>query len=176
MNTHTFLKLIGLFLLLNSFSINAQRRFEKDADEDTANWRYEIDCQATGKDGMSLVKIWSYSKSPQVAAEQAKKNAVHGIIFKGVPQGARGCVSQPPLSRNSNLEEEHQAYFNSFFANGGKFEKFVTLTTNGAVAAGDRIKISRKEYKIGIIVSVNKKLLRKELEDAGIIRGLSSGF
>ena len=52
----------------------------------------------------------------------------------------------------------------------------MSLTTNGAIAAGDRIKISRKEYKIGVIVSVNKKLLRDELEAAGIIRGLSSGF
>ena len=108
--------------------------------------------------------------------EQAKKNAVHGVIFKGVPQGERGCVSQPALARNSNVEQEKQAYFNDFFAEGGKYMKFVNLTTDGAIGPGDRVKISRKEYKMGVIVSVNKALLRKELEDAGIVRGLSSGF
>jgi hypothetical protein len=33
-----------------------------------------------------------------------------------------------------------------------------------------------KEYKIGVIVSVQKDYLRKDLEAAGVIKGLSSGF
>ena len=53
--------------------------------------------------------------------------------------------------------------------------KFVSLTNDGAVAAGDRIKVG-KEYKIGLIVSVRKDALRKDLEQAGIIKGLNSGF
>ncbi|HAT70645.1 MAG TPA: hypothetical protein DCS22_09065 [Flavobacteriaceae bacterium] len=167
---------VTVLFLITGVTVNAQKRFEKRADEDTKNWRYEIDCVGTGKDGTSLIKVWSYSKKPQVAMEQAKKNAVHGVIFKGVPQGERGCVSQPALARNSNVEQEKQAYFNDFFAEGGKYMKFVNLTTDGAIGPGDRVKISRKEYKMGVIVSVNKALLRKELEDAGIVRGLSSGF
>ncbi len=169
----TTLALVFLFMGTASY---AQKRFEKRADEDTEKWRYDIDCEGTGRDGMSLIKVWSYSKRPEVAIEQAKKNAVHGVIFKGVPQGDRGCVSQPALARSSNLEEEQQAYFNDFFSDEGKYRKFVNLTTDGAITAGDRMKINRKEYKVGVIVSVNKTLLRKELEDAGIIRGLSSGF
>lgn len=170
------ISLILILIGISSSSLNAQKRFEDRADEDTANWRYELECVGTGKQGTTLIKVWSYSKKPQVAAEQAKKNAIHGIIFKGVPQGERGCVAQPALARNANIEQEKADYFNAFFNNGGKFQKFVSLTTNGAIAAGDRIKISRKEYKIGVIVSVNKKLLRDELEAAGIIRRLSSGF
>ena len=57
--------------------------------------------------------------------------------------------------------------------------KFVSLTNNGAVSPGDRQKLGRflaREHKIGIMVSVKKDLLRKDLEDAGIIRGLNSGF
>ena len=33
-----------------------------------------------------------------------------------------------------------------------------------------------KEYKVGCVVSVRKDDLRKALEAAGIVRGLSSGF
>ena len=33
-----------------------------------------------------------------------------------------------------------------------------------------------KEYKIGVIVTVMSSSLRKDLEAAGIIKGLSSGF
>lgn len=173
-----YLKLT-LTVILFSFicsSASAQKRAKKKADEDTMEWRYEIECMGTGTDGNYLIKVWSFSRRPHVAAEQAKKNAVHGVIFKGVPQGERGCVSQPALARNSNLEQEKAAFFQDFFREGGKYQKFVNLTTNGAVAAGDRMKIGRREYKIGIIVSVNKALLRKDLEDAGIVRGLSSGF
>ena len=53
--------------------------------------------------------------------------------------------------------------------------KFVSATNDGAVAPEDRVKIG-KEYKIGITVSVMYDQLRKELENAGMIKGLSSGF
>jgi GTP-sensing pleiotropic transcriptional regulator CodY len=33
-----------------------------------------------------------------------------------------------------------------------------------------------KQYKIGVLVSVNVALLRKDLEDAGIIKSLNAGF
>ena len=86
---------------------------------------------------------------------------------------------QKPLTKESNLEQEKEMFFNEFFADGGKYMKFVSLTNNGAVAPGDRQKLGRflaREHKIGIMVSVKKDLLRKDLEDAGIIRGLNSGF
>lgn len=165
-----------VFFSLLCSTATAQKRAKKKADEDTREWRYEIECVGTGNEGNYLIKVWSFSRRPHVAAEQAKKNAVHGVIFKGVPAGERGCVSQPALARDSNLEQERAEFFEDFFMEGGKYQKFVDLTTNGAIAQGDRMKIGRREYKIGVIVSVNKALLRKDLEDAGIVRGLSSGF
>jgi GTP-sensing pleiotropic transcriptional regulator CodY len=53
--------------------------------------------------------------------------------------------------------------------------KFVSLASDGAVAAEDRMKVG-KQYKIGVLVSVNVALLRKDLEDAGIIKSLNAGF
>lgn len=155
-------------------TVDAQAR--KKADKATEEWNYEIECAGTGVEGTYLIKVWSYSKKPKVAIEQAKKNAVHGVIFKGFSGGAEGCSSQKPLARNPNLENEYQKYFNDFFADGGKYMKFVTLSTDGSVGAGDRLKVSKRLYKIGVIVQVQKDLLRKDLETAGIIRGLSSGF
>lgn len=43
-------------------------------------------------------------------------------------------------------------------------------------AVADRVKVSNKEYKIGVIVSASKNSLRKSLEDAGIIKGLNMHF
>lgn len=166
-------------VVLYPYSLEAKRnkRAKKKADKETQEWRYEMECVGTGNHGTYLVKVWSYSKEPEVAIEQAKKNAVHGIIFRGYSgDRAKGCIEAMPLVKNPNIEKEKKDFFTDFFADGGKYMKFVDLTTDGAIAAEDRIRISRKEYKIGVIVSVRKDLLRKDLEAAGLIKGLSFGF
>jgi len=53
--------------------------------------------------------------------------------------------------------------------------KFVSITNDGSVGAGDRLRVG-KEFKIGVIVSVNVVALRADLENAGMLKGLSSGF
>ena len=137
---------------------------------------YEIECVNVGSDGSYIKKIFSFSKNKNVAIDQASKNAVHGIIFRGIPQNEVGCVSQPPLARHPNAQEKNREFFDDFFGKDGEYQRFVTLTTNGAVAPEDRLKVGKKEYKIGVIVSVDVSSLRKTLEAAGVIKGLSSGF
>jgi hypothetical protein len=79
------------------------------------------------------------------------------------------------LAQSSNLEQEHEKFFSDFFDDGGKYLKFVSLANNGAIGAGDRIKIG-KEYKVGVVISVDVNSLRKDLEDAGIIKKLGGQF
>ncbi len=160
-------KIIGFVTLLMFFAASAVAQ-KKKADKDTQQWRYELESAGIGQQNTILVKVWSYSKKAEVALEQAKKNAVHGVIF-------RGFGSNKPLATNPNAEHEHADFFKAFFANGGKYLKYVQFVNNGAVAAGDRIKIG-KEYKIGVVVTVDKNALRKDLEEAGIIRALGTGF
>lgn len=171
MRTLNLLMLAVMFLALPLASMGQAK---KKANKDTEAWRYEIEPVGTGTQGSYQIKVWSYSKKPKVAIEQAKKNAVHGIIFKGFAS-SQGATGQKPLAPNPNLEQEKEDFFDLFFKDGGKYQKYVTLTNSGAIAAGDRVKIG-KEYKIGIIVSVNVAGLRKDLEEAGIIKGLASGF
>lgn len=166
-------KLFTLFILISSLTSFSQA--QKKADQATNEWKYEIECAGIGTDGTYLVKVWSYSKKGKIAITQAKKNAVHGIIFKGFSGGARGCNAQKPLTTNPNIESEKQDFFQSFFEEGGKYMKYVSESTDGNIDASDRMKVG-KEYKIGVIVSVSKDALRKDLEAAGIIRSLSSGF
>jgi len=171
------MKKINIFLILLSFLtvpyVNLAQS-KKKADQETAEWRYEIEAAGTGTQGNYQVKVWTYSKNPETAIEQAKKNSVHGIIFKGFPDKDR-IKGQKALAQNPNLEQEKEDFFKPFFQDGGKYQKFVSLVNNGAIGPGDRLKIG-KEYKIGVVVSVNVAALRKDLEDAGIIKGLSSGF
>ena len=163
-----------LIFVLSSTIGSAQLNKRKKSKKDTHNFRYEMECIGEGKQGTYAIKVFSYSKKPHIVIEAAKRNAVHGIIFKGIAGGE--CINKPALARNQNLEQEKADFFKDFFANGGKYSKFVVASTDGAIEGGDITKISKKEFKIGINVSVNVSLLRKDLEAAGIIKGLASGF
>ncbi|HNX13112.1 MAG TPA: hypothetical protein PK664_07645, partial [Paludibacteraceae bacterium] len=125
--TIQYLSLLLIVLTSFSLSISAQN---KKADKDTRNWVYEIEPVGVGTQGSYLIKVWSYSKKPMVALEQAKKNAVHGIIFKGFT-GIQGVPGQRPLTNNPNLEVEQAEFFKNFFAEGGKYMKFVNITNDG---------------------------------------------
>lgn len=162
-------KIITISFLL-CFSILCFSSSKSKANKDTKQFRYELECVANASQGSYLVKVWTYSKKNNVALEQSKKNAVHGVIFKGfTSQG--GCVAQRPLVKNAGAEFEHQDYFNLFFQDGGEYMKFATYTEG----TQEIIKVG-KEYKVGVVVSVAKDDLRKTLEAAGVIRKLSHGF
>lgn len=143
---------------------------QKKADKDTDQFRYEIECGGNAIQGTYLVKVWSYSKKASVAENQCRKNAVHGVIFKGYG-GGQGCVSQRPLANQPGIEDQYKDYFNSFFSNGGEFQKYASIIEGTT----ETVKVG-KEYKVGVVVSVRKDDLRKTLEAAGIIKSLNSGF
>ena len=161
--------------ILSSFDGSAQFNKRKKSKKDTHNFRYEIECNDTGARGTVAIKVFSYSKKPDIAIEAAKRNAVHGIIFKGFPRAGK-CQKKDPLARNPNLEQEYEEFFKEFFKDGGKYLKFVNASTDGAIEGGDISKISKREYKIGINVSVNRSALEKDLISAKIIEGLGSRF
>jgi hypothetical protein len=145
------------------------------ADRDTQQFRYEAEALDLGSQGAYQLKVWTYSKNPDTAIEQAKKNAVHSVIFKGFTGKAGVIAGRKPLVSNAALETERADYFKPFFETGGKYQQFVSLVNNGAIASGDRLKIG-KEYKIGVVISVNVNTLRSELESAGLIQKLGGGF
>ena len=149
------------------------------ADKDTLQWRYEVEPVAgQARQGHILVKVWSYSKDKNIAITQAGKNAVHGVLFKGVAalmDATNRLPAQKPIITEVGVEERNQDFFKTFFAEGGKYQKFIQFVNNGIPASGDILNVG-KEYKIGVRVSVAKDALRKEMEADGIIGKLGSGF
>jgi hypothetical protein len=157
----------------------AQKQAKKKADKATLVWEYEIE-PTTGQavQGSILVKVWSYSKKKEVALEQAGKNAVHGVLFKGVAglkDGHNRVPEQKPMVTDVTAEETHAKFLKEFFSDGGKYMKYVNFVNNGVPGPGDIIKVG-KEYKVGVRVSVSKDALRKEMEAAGIVKALGAGF
>lgn len=167
---------ILVFCLLPLLVFSQSKRSMKKADENTAAWVYDVELgKHTATQGSKMVKIWSIAPNAMAAIKQAPKNAVHAVIFKGVPANQYG-VEVKPLDRTARADIDHAAFFSNFFAEGGKYMQFVTLVNNGNIAPGDLIKLSKKEYKVGVLVIVRYDDLRKYLESEGIVKGLSSGF
>ncbi len=161
-------KFFSLVLVFYAFHCNSQKN-----SSDIKNWKYDLEGVKTAIDGTYLVKVWVFSKNPEVDFDLAKKMAVHGVIFKGY-SGSKGLSGQPPLTDNPNLLEEKQDFFEDFFSKQGKYSNFINLSSD-EVGPGDRIKVD-KDYKIGIVMSIRKDDLRKFLESAGLIKSLSNGF
>jgi hypothetical protein len=160
-------RLSGLFIVIMlglSIFVNAQTKTT--ASKDTENFLYEIEGVAVGTQGTYMIKVWTYSKKPSVSINQTKRNAVHGIIFKGF-MGKQGLPGQKPLATPA-VEKEKKAFFDEFFVEGGNFNRYVTGAGDGDLAAGDIMKVG-KQYKIGVVVSVAYSSLKKALEDAGVI-------
>ena len=168
--------ILALMFLALTIASNAQLNKTKKAQQDTKNWKYEIECVGIGKPGTKVIKVWSYSKKAKVATKQAQKNAVHGIIFKGYAGGGRGCTAQKPLVSDPAVEQQKKEFFDNFFEfEGGKYQKFVSVSGDSTPDVRS-VKIKGYKYKVGVVVTVMSDNLRKDLEAAGVIRGLSSGF
>lgn len=148
---------------------------KKKADRNTREWYYELEPVDTPFNGVCKVKVWSYAPDIVTARDQAMKNAVHGIMFRGLPADKdRRLYGMPPLVDDVNAEITHKDFLDSFFSNGGEYLRYATKTYSDS--SNEIVKYGRKNYKVGVVVTVQYDRLRKNLESRGIIRSLTSGF
>ena len=169
MITLSMTALVVVGFLIVSHGCQAQRRTNP-----AAFYDYEVECMGTGRDGTQLLKVWGYGRRVNQATEQAKKNAVHAVIFRGITSGKPGCM-QRPLATRPGTEQQHREYFEVFFKEGGRYLNFVSITFDGSIDPEDRLRVGRK-FKVGVVVTVMHSALRKELEAANVIPALGSEF
>ena len=166
--------LAGLIML--PLCSSAQKPKEKRALFD--NWNnYEVSTVKVGTAGTKYLKVWGFGKKVDRAITQAKKNAVHACLFRGIPGNATSqptpAIIQDPNVLNNNLD-----YFYDFFEidkDGCKYLQFVNLTTDGIPSGQDRREV-KGGYKVAIYVQIMYDNLKKQMEADGIVKGLSSGF
>ncbi len=170
-------RILVLLLLLSvvSFEADAQSRRKDRKVLFNSSYNYEIVPIEVGTEGTKYVKVWAYGKKVEDAINTAKMSAVAAAIFRGIPAGGDQVAATPPLCRDMDAAEKHEAYFEEFFTIGGPYLQFVTQTSHGVPSGQDQVKI-KKGYKVGISVQIMYDNLRRKLEQDGIIRGLSSGF
>lgn len=180
-------KLILFFLavVMMAGHSEAQNKKQKAVEKDTHEWKYEVETVSKNGHGDYILKVWSFSKDAVVAAEQGKKNAVHSIVFKGTPASQNNRIPGiKALVPDFKTQQEYGDFFDRFFADGGDYMRFVTVSNNGFA---DIVKIPKVKnngeksaavykFKVGLTVTINVPALRKYLEDAGVVRALGAGF
>lgn len=128
------------------------------ATKPTTYMTYETQCLGVELDGSQTLLAWGEGKNKADAEEQAKKNAVRDVIFRGINAGKSDCT-RPPLINTPNAKQKYETYFNRFFADGGDYTKYISMADHKR-RSGDK-----EHYQYGEKRSVTVRILRSELKE-----------
>ena len=129
--------------------------------------KYDIQGAGSGSEGTLLVKVYVYGKV--VSDADLKCAAVHGVVFRGC-EGNESGAYQPPMA-SPKAEADYASFCDTFFSADGLCQNYASIIDGSY----ERVK-TKKGYKIGAILQVDKTALRKDLEDVGLVKSLSTGF
>lgn len=167
--------LTALLMALVPSTLDAKKKGNKD---DIIKWsNYEVSTNAVGQSGTKSLKVWGYGKKIDKAIEQAKKNAVHACLFRGIP-GAQNARPTPAIFENQGNDkvlQENLEYFWKFFEDEDIYLQYVNLTTDGMPSGQDRREV-KGGYKVGLNVQVMYDNLRKRMEADGILKKAGDRF
>lgn len=153
-------RLLFLFIMVVTTVVMAMAKGDKFPE-------YDITGAGSGSEGTLLVKVYVYAKN--VTDNDLKRAAVHGVVFRGCAGNQSGA--RQPAMAPATAEADNASFCEAFFASDGLCLNYASVVAGSY----DRVK-TKKGYKSGAILQVDKTSLRKELEKAGVVRALSSGF
>lgn len=137
----------------------------------SAYYDYEAECLGVELDGSQTVRVWGVGRNKKDAVEQAMKNALRIVLFKGIQGGLKGC-NMKPVVFEVNAEEKYEDYFNVFFKDGGEYSKYISMKDEKRVNLfkKDKDKEKSKHFvKYGVTVRVLRAELKKRLENDNIL-------
>jgi hypothetical protein len=131
----------------------------------------ETECLGVEMDGSQTLKAWGKGKGRADAAQQAKKNAVRDVLFKGNFTGSKECNFKA-LILEVNAQEKYEDYFNAFFKDGGEYENYVSLKDERLAATVFRGSESRNKDQstYSVVVRVLRVELKEKLIKDGILK------
>jgi hypothetical protein len=132
-----------------------------------AYYTYETECLGTELDGSYTLRAWGIGRNAVDAIEQARKNAVRDVIFKGITKGRNECQIKPILFE-VNAYDRYRDYFNRFFTDKGPYNKYVNYKDKRA--GSSKRQRTDAEIKKGVIVRVKYAELREKLIQDSILK------
>ncbi len=147
---------------MSLFNCNAQKNNRG------ADYTYEVSCLGSEMDGSITVESYGMGRNYSDASEQAKKNAVMAVIFKGIKIGVGDC-NKSPLLLSFNSESKYEDYFASFFKDNGPYMQYVSLKDE---RIGNKIKRNVKKseemQQRKVVVRVDRLGIKKKLQGDNI--------
>jgi len=165
MKTMKFQIILLLSIALSScVSITNQQR-------NAGNYPFKTECLGIEMDGSQTVKAWGNGRNRWDAIEQAKKNAVNDMLFKGILDGSSECNSKP-LVPEVNAREKYEDFFNAFFADkGGEYKSFISMQDERLDVTADGKKFDNKSgVTYSCIVRIKRSELKQYLLKNGILK------
>ena len=104
--------------------------------------------------------------------EQAKKNALYACIIKGLPF-SENAMGTPPLCIDAKTIADNSMYLEKLINK--NYRHYITYLTDGVPSGSDLRQVGSR-FKVAVYVQIQFDLLRKQLENDGIIRSLDYGF
>lgn len=129
---------------------------------------YQTECIGLEQDGSQTLRIFGKGRNRIDAVEQAKKDAVYEVLFKGVLKGNKG-TNLRPIVTEVNARERYQEYFDIFFMDGGEYLKYVSMADR---RFGSTKKVKDNDVQVGYLVTVRVLIpeLRQRLRQDGILK------
>ena len=129
--------------------------------------KQEIECLGVEGDGSQTIRVTGTGRSRGDAIEQAMKDAVNAVIFKGIRGGMQGCDARP-LVNELNARDKYADYFDPFFMDRGTYRDYVSMMDRKP--GSNDIQSNRSFMNVRITVRVYRSELRARLREDGIIK------
>ena len=133
----------------------------------SAQSNYTVAGCGQGKNGAYFVKVSMVVKDVKTARDMMRRNAVHGVLFRGFKGDTGGGIHQKPLIQDPNIERTKADFFNAFWSE-KSYERYAQMIATSFTS----VKL-KKEYEVSATFLVDKEALLHYLEESGIIKGFS---
>ena len=127
----------------------------------------ETECIGKEMDGSLTLRVWGTGRNRTDALEQAKKQAVYDVLFRGVTKGNTDYNMRPVMTE-VNARERYSDYFDIFFMDRGEYLKYISMEDKRAGST----RVSKRNYRdvtVGVTVRVLVPQLRARLKADGVL-------
>ena len=125
----------------------------------------ETECISKEMDGSLTQRVWGTARHKTDALEQAKKQAVYDVLFKGVTRGNTD-YNMRPIMTEVNARQRYQDYFDIFFMDRGEYRKYISMEDKRA--GSTRTRRNYRDVTVGTTVRVLVPQLRARLKEDGL--------
>ena len=126
----------------------------------------ETECISKEMDGSLTLRVWGTGRNRTDALEQAKKQAVYEVLFKGIARGNTD-YNMRPIMTEVNARQRYQDYFDIFFMDRGEYRKYISMEDKRA--GSTRVHRNYRDVTVGTTVRVLVPQLRARLKEDGLL-------